>query len=461
MFISLISLFLISISLIDTYPKKTSFFTNSDDLMAVNLKLGRNPSLLEKHNTRISGTENISELTETKNLDITEYYKTRTNSTDNYGNPSFTGVDQVKIHLSGAKKNVDFFPPEPPIPGGTYCKPSNIPSTCTYDETTIPLGGVTLSSGESICIATDFNYSGNISLTAGSTLYISQGANFAINGSISTAAGSEIILTECASYSIFGSYANNGGVVSAHCNLQTDVEFVNVLNNGNQPTCNQAGTYCPISNFFGVPIGILNLSINPCITTTGNITECEQDPLQTLFAVATPPAGSDIVWYHAPIGGNVVINPILNTPGNVIYYAESVDGTSGLSSISRTPVQLSIEAKASISAQPENVVTFAGSNAIMEIMANNVDTYQWQVSEDGGGVFYDISDGTQYSGTQTASLTINAANPNRDGLLLRVVISNSMNSCPTAISSSALLSEKVRTVITNRKITIRVNKSKE
>ncbi|WP_158640515.1 DUF7507 domain-containing protein [Anseongella ginsenosidimutans] len=47
---------------------------------------------------------------------------------------------------------------------------------------------------------------------------------------------------------------------------------------------------------------------------------------QTLTATAalpaTAPAGSTIVWYDAPTGGNVVADPSLSTNGSVTYYAE-------------------------------------------------------------------------------------------------------------------------------------------
>jgi hypothetical protein len=48
-----------------------------------------------------------------------------------------------------------------------------------------------------------------------------------------------------------------------------------------------------------------------------------QSPIQTLTATATVASGANIVWYDAPTGGNTVANPILNTIGTKIYYAEA------------------------------------------------------------------------------------------------------------------------------------------
>jgi len=76
----------------------------------------------------------------------------------------------------------------------------------------------------------------------------------------------------------------------------------------------------------------------------GDQTECEQDPIQTLTATATPPVDATVVWYDAPTGGNVVASPTRNTVGTTIYYAESVQNVTHCVSSTRTPVSLTIEA---------------------------------------------------------------------------------------------------------------------
>jgi hypothetical protein len=49
--------------------------------------------------------------------------------------------------------------------------------------------------------------------------------------------------------------------------------------------------------------------------------------VQTLTATATVASGATIVWYDAPTGGNTIANPILNTIGTKIYYAEAFNTT--------------------------------------------------------------------------------------------------------------------------------------
>jgi len=112
-----------------------------------------------------------------------------------------------------------------------------------------------------------------------------------------------------------------------------------------------------------------------------------------------------------------------------------------------------------ITAQPSDQNVFVGNNAIFTVSTSNADTYQWQLSTNGGGSFSNISDGSEYLGTSTASLTVLDPEIVKNGYLYRVLVSNSGATCPQLTSNSSILSVRVATVITNRKITFRVNKS--
>ncbi|MBL0012279.1 MAG: hypothetical protein IPP30_00495 [Flavobacterium sp.] len=89
----------------------------------------------------------------------------------------------------------------------------------------------------------------------------------------------------------------------------------------------------------------LTIKAAPVVPVTGgNQTECEASPLQTLTATATVPAGSTVVWYDAATGGNVLVTaPTLNAVGSITYYAQAVN-ENNCSSLSRTPVTLTINA---------------------------------------------------------------------------------------------------------------------
>ncbi|UGU16519.1 DUF11 domain-containing protein [Sinomicrobium kalidii] len=68
---------------------------------------------------------------------------------------------------------------------------------------------------------------------------------------------------------------------------------------------------------------------------------CAESPVQTLTATASVEAGQTLTWYDAPVGGNVVPDPSLNTVGVVTYYAEADNGT--CPSLDRTAVTLMIQ----------------------------------------------------------------------------------------------------------------------
>ena len=122
-------------------------------------------------------------------------------------------------------------------------------------------------------------------------------------------------------------------------------------------------------------------------------------------------------------------------------------------------VTLIIEAVPTITTQPTDQVVFVNNNATFNVSTSDVDTYQWQVSADGGSTFNNISDGPDYSGTQTATLTVLTPEVNQNGYRFRVIVSRSGTSCATVASNEALLTVRVSTVITNRRITFRVNKN--
>ena len=113
----------------------------------------------------------------------------------------------------------------------------------------------------------------------------------------------------------------------------------------------------------------------------------------------------------------------------------------------------------SISTQPTDQTVVVGNNGSFSVTASNVNTYQWQVSTDGGSNFVPIADGSEYTGTSSANLTITTPDSAKDGYIYRVLVSNSSGSCPPLASDQATLTVKNGRVITNRGITYRVNKN--
>ncbi|MEC7264553.1 MAG: PA14 domain-containing protein [Bacteroidota bacterium] len=112
-----------------------------------------------------------------------------------------------------------------------------------------------------------------------------------------------------------------------------------------------------------------------------------------------------------------------------------------------------------IDTQPADQNIIAGNNGSFSISTTGIDTYQWEVSTDGGSNFVPLADGADYSGTSTANLTVNSPDLDKNGYIFRVLVSNSTASCSALTSNQATLNLKVGTVITNRKVTYRVNKN--
>lgn len=117
------------------------------------------------------------------------------------------------------------------------------------------------------------------------------------------------------------------------------------------------------------------------------------------------------------------------------------------------------ESGAAIVTPPSDITAFAGGNAVFTVDVSQGDIYQWQVSSDGGTTYNDITDNSLYSGTSTTTLNITAASLSMNGYLYRLRTSNLSYICSTeVISTPGTLSMVIQSVITNRRITYRVNK---
>ncbi|MEH6770968.1 hypothetical protein [Maribacter arcticus] len=113
-----------------------------------------------------------------------------------------------------------------------------------------------------------------------------------------------------------------------------------------------------------------------------------------------------------------------------------------------------------INSQPADLSVFAGTNAIVSVATSNADSYQWQLSTNAGGSYTNISDGSAYSNTNTASLTVLSPQLSMNGYLYRVIINNTAAiSCADLVSNPAGLTVRISSVITNRRITYRVNRN--
>ncbi len=205
------------------------------------------------------------------------------------------------------------------------------------------------------------------------------------------------------------------------------------------------------------------------ITATTTLNMDTEDPTASNPGAVTVYCSSDIPTPNS----NVVIDEADNCTANptVAFVSDVSDGGSNPEIITRT-YSVTDDAGNSINVTqtitvfdividtpPAAQTVLVNDNGVFTVSTSNADSYQWQVSTNGGGLFTDISDGLEYSGSSTNTLNVLSVEIDKNGYLYRVLVSNSSGSCPAITSSAALLSVRIGSVITNRRITYRVNKS--
>ncbi|MEO9891737.1 MAG: hypothetical protein ABJF52_04385, partial [Aurantibacter sp.] len=194
-------------------------------------------------------------------------------------------------------------------------------------------------------------------------------------------------------------------------------------------------------------------------TSGGNQEYCSGSSIPTL--TASVGGGETVDWFGASSGGTALASGTTSyTPVSAgTYYAEARSTTfAGCTSASRTAISVTEESLSVANIGPNQNV-FVNQDATFTVSTANADTYQWQVSTDGGLTFVNISDGVEYSGTQTTTLLVSSVQLVKDQFLYRVNASLSGSSCNPTSSNNAVLNVRVRTVITNRRITHRVKKN--
>ncbi|MCK0157499.1 hypothetical protein MWU65_09940 [Cellulophaga sp. F20128] len=258
---------------------------------------------------------------------------------------------------------------------------------------------------------------------------------------------------------------NSGNEDYAH------ISHPNVNSNGSWndlPNGGGSGNYEPkgyVVEYGGMPGDpVLNISAttsitiepSPVITSTVPASRCGAGSV-VLGASASI---GELRWYATTSGGSVLgsgtnfTTPTIATTTTFYVAAEN----NGCAASARTAVVATIDTAAEIDTQATNLAVFDGDNALFSVETSNADSFQWQVSTNGGLSFSPITNGATYSGTQTEDLTVNAATTAQNDYRYRVLVSSTTSSCPVVVSSQAILTVKVKTVVTNKKITYRIKK---
>lgn len=144
--------------------------------------------------------------------------------------------------------------------------------------------------------------------------------------------------------------------------------------------------------------------------------------------------------FHSPNGGTSALNWDLATPGNCEFSdvaTNVIPATFFAGSVVAIP-------SPAVTSNPVDVDITEGQNASFSVSATNATGYQWQMSDDGGTSWYDLTDGAMYQGTTTATLNIFGATVYMDEYEYRCVVSGTCS--PEDVSNAANLN--VRPIIT-------------
>jgi hypothetical protein len=103
--------------------------------------------------------------------------------------------------------------------------------------------------------------------------------------------------------------------------------------------------------------------------------------------------------------------------------------------------QISSHEYPEIVAQPQNQITYIGASAQFEVQADNALTYQWFVSDDMGNSWDTVEEGINYSGSQSATLSILNANLSMDQTMYRCFVSAAFCGLYTNVAGLTVLPE--------------------
>jgi hypothetical protein len=110
-----------------------------------------------------------------------------------------------------------------------------------------------------------------------------------------------------------------------------------------------------------------------------------------------------------------------------------------------------------ITSQPVTTSICPGCTGSFSVSATGADSYQWQ--QWNGSAWIDLANIGIYSGTTTAIMTITNPTPTNNGGQYRVIMEDFSFVCGQTISNTVTLQVRASTVVTNRRITYRINKN--
>lgn len=165
------------------------------------------------------------------------------------------------------------------------------------------------------------------------------------------------------------------------------------------------------------------------------------------FSVGNPVAGLNYQWQISTDGGvnytnltnatpysnvttaNMSINPVTAAMNNYLF--RCVVSGSCATPLNSSAATLNVQDLPQITQHPNDAAACNQSVNFNVAATGNSNTYQWQVSTNGGTSFTNLTNTPPYSGVNTATLTINPAAPSMAGNLYRCIVTG----CNTPVNS--------------------------
>jgi gliding motility-associated-like protein len=150
------------------------------------------------------------------------------------------------------------------------------------------------------------------------------------------------------------------------------------------------------------------------------------------------PTGAIYQWQMSNDGGNTFTDlaetapysgvntanlEITNAPLNIngIIYRCVIDGICNNPLFSDTAL-ITVNPDAKILTQPEDASACPNASARFSVDAGNATNLQWQISNDGGLTFTDLSDNADFSGSNTAELSVTQVTESMQEYLFRCIV---------------------------------------
>jgi len=269
--------------------------------------------------------------------------------------------------------------------------------------------------GGSLTVAVGFHQPAGLVIDTSKNLYVANSGN----GTVSKVTSSGVVSTYAS-----GLNSPTGLAIDASKNL-----YIANASNNTISKVTAGGVNSTFANGFQEPEGLaMDANGNLYVANTLNGTVSKVTPAGVVSTFASAFSHPEGLAFDAngnlyvANSGNGTVSKV--TPAGVVsLFAASAGGTSNFI--------VTITSAPAITIQPQNRVVTAGQNAVLSATVTGVhgsNAFQWKRLPAGGSSWFTLSDGSLYTGTSTASLTVLNTTASMTGDQYEYVVTNAVGS---------------------------------